>query len=65
LGVALAGGILPMCDHADADASPAPSSGVRVANDDYIACAGLETVNVAVCLESPTGPVIDLLRRRP
>ena len=38
------------------------SSGVRAASDDYIACVGLETVNVATCLESPTGPVLDILR---
>lgn len=27
--------------------------------DDYIACAGLRTVDVAVCVEEPIGPVLD------
>jgi hypothetical protein len=48
---------------ASATADTPPSPGVRMANDNYIACAGLETVNVAACVESPTGLVLDLLRR--
>ena len=35
---------------------------VRTASGDYIACVGVRTVNVATCIESPTGAVVDLLR---
>ena len=51
---------------ATADTAPAsvPSSGVRTAGGDYIACVGLETVNVATCVESPTRIIVELLRDR-
>jgi hypothetical protein len=41
------------------------AQGVRVANGDYILCAGVQTVNVATCVESPTGIIVDLLRGNP
>ena len=47
---------------ATADTSPAPSAGVRAASGDYIACVGLETVNLATCIESPTRIIVELLR---
>ena len=49
---------------ATADTAPVPSQGVRVASGDYIACVGLETVNVATCVESPTRIIVELLRDR-
>ena len=49
---------------ADTAPAPVPSSGVRTASGDYIACVGLETVNVATCVESPTRIIVELLRDR-
>ena len=49
---------------ADTAPAPVPSSGIQTASGDYIACVGLETVNVATCVESPTRIIVELLRDR-
>jgi len=50
---------------ATADTAPVPATGVTAASGDYIACVGVRTVDVATCVESPTGIVVELLRNRP
>ncbi|MFP5320642.1 MAG: hypothetical protein ACLGIC_02230 [Acidimicrobiia bacterium] len=42
-----------------ATADTAPT--VRTSSGDYIACAGVRTVQVAVCVEEPFGPLFDRL----
>lgn len=46
-----------------ATAATADTTPVRTSSGDYIACAGVRTVNVAVCVEEPVGPILDLLPR--
>lgn len=36
-------------------------TGVRAASGDYIACAGVRTINVAFCVEEPIGPLFERL----
>ncbi|MCO8128353.1 hypothetical protein NHL50_14170 [Acidimicrobiia bacterium EGI L10123] len=33
---------------------------VRV-SDDYIACVGVRTIDVATCVEEPLGPILDVV----
>lgn len=61
LAAGTVGAATATADTADTAGSPL----VRTANDDYILCVGLETLDVATCIESPTGIIVELLRNRP
>jgi hypothetical protein len=45
---------------ATADTTPAVQT---TTGGPYIACAGVRTINVAVCVEEPVGPILDRLPR--
>lgn len=44
-----------------ASASTADTGVTTQAGDEYIACAGVRTVNVATCVREPFGPLFDSL----
>lgn len=44
-----------------ASAATADTGVVTSGDGEYIACAGVRTVNVATCVREPIGPVFDLV----